>query len=147
MDVWSSGCEGRTDGSLAAGGAVHCGYLEETIGIDLEGGDELGLSTGHRRDTVELELSEQTVVFALRPFAFVSKQTLLVWCSKPRNRISYTGKVTVVWLSSTVVNVRLFMHGMVVLRGTTIPKTSPCMATPRESGATSSRRTCVFSEV
>jgi len=64
----------RTDGSLAARGAVHRGYLEETVSVDLEGGDELGLSTGHRRDTVELEFSEQTVILALRPFALISTQ-------------------------------------------------------------------------
>ena len=38
-------------------------------------------------------------------------------------------------MSSTVVKVRDLLVGMGVLRGTTTPKTSPCMATPRESGA------------
>ena len=36
---------------------------------------------------------------------------------------SYTGKVTVVWLSSTVVNTRVLFVGIGVLRGTTTPNT------------------------
>lgn len=61
--------------------------------------------------------------------------------------VTYTGKVTVVWLSSTVVNVLDFMVGIVVFLGTTTPKTSPCMATPRDNGATSNNKTWVFSFV
>lgn len=55
----------RTDRGLSPRCTVHGRYLEQTVGIDLEGGDKLSLSTGHRWDTVQLEFSEQTVVAAL----------------------------------------------------------------------------------
>ena len=62
----------HTDGSLATRCSVHGRHLEQTIGVNLKGGDELGLTLGHRWDAIELKLSEETVVFALRSFTFVS---------------------------------------------------------------------------
>jgi hypothetical protein len=61
----------RTDGSLSAGSTVHGRDLQQTVGINLKRGDKLGLATGHRRDTGELELSEQPVVPTLRTLALV----------------------------------------------------------------------------
>ena len=46
-----------TDRSLAAGCTILGRNLEKTVGIDLEGGNELGLATRHWRDTSELELA------------------------------------------------------------------------------------------
>lgn len=66
-----------TDGSLAAGSTVHGGHLEQTVGVDLEGGDELGLATGHGWDTVELELSEKSVVAALGSLSLVAIEKLM----------------------------------------------------------------------
>lgn len=64
---------GDADRRLAAGRAVHRGDLEQTVRVDLEGGDELGLATGHGRDTSELELAEQTVVAALGALTLVAE--------------------------------------------------------------------------
>lgn len=62
----------RTDLSPTARCAVLRSNLEKTVGINLEGGDKLGLSTGHGRDAVELELAEKTVVAALCALALVA---------------------------------------------------------------------------
>jgi hypothetical protein len=48
------------------------GDLEETIGVNLEGGDELSLATGHRRNASKFKFAEQTVVTALGTFTFVA---------------------------------------------------------------------------
>ena len=61
-----------TDLSLAARGTVLSSDLEETVGVDLEGGHELGLAAGHGRDAVELELAEQAVVAALCALTLVA---------------------------------------------------------------------------
>ena len=58
--------------SLAARGTILGGDLEETVGVELEGGDELGLTTGHRRNAVELELTEESVVAALCSLTLVA---------------------------------------------------------------------------
>lgn len=63
----------RTDLSLAARCTVLCSNLEETVRVDLEGGDELGLPTRHGRNSVELEFSKQAVVPALRAFTLVAR--------------------------------------------------------------------------
>lgn len=62
-----------TDGSLAAGCTILSGDLQQTIGINLEGGNELGLAPEHGWDTSELELSEQTIVAALCALTLVPK--------------------------------------------------------------------------
>lgn len=71
--AWNTGdkCT-RTDGSLAAGSTVHGRDLEETVGVNLKGGDELSLATGHGRDTSELKLSEKSVIPALSTLALVN---------------------------------------------------------------------------
>ena len=51
--------------------------LEETVGVNLEGGDELGLTAGHRWDAVELELAEETVVTALGTLTLIAAQITL----------------------------------------------------------------------
>jgi len=61
-----------TDRGLAAGSTVLSGDLEETVCVDLEGGDELGLAAGHRGNTSKLEFTEQTVVTALGTFTLVA---------------------------------------------------------------------------
>lgn len=53
------------DLSLSARCLVLGGNLEETVGVNLEGTDELGLSSGHRWDTGKLEFTEKSVVLAL----------------------------------------------------------------------------------
>ena len=63
---------GLTDLSLAAGSAVLSGDLEETVGIDLEGGDQLCLTARSREDASELELAEKTVVLALSAFTLIN---------------------------------------------------------------------------
>lgn len=45
--------------------------LTQTVGIDLEGTDELGLPSGHRGDTGKLELSQKPVVLASSPLSLV----------------------------------------------------------------------------
>mmetsp|Transcript_18895 Transcript_18895/g.49187 ORF Transcript_18895/g.49187 Transcript_18895/m.49187 type:complete len:552 (-) Transcript_18895:17-1672(-) len=50
---------------------------------------------------------------------------------------SYTGNSTVCWLFSVVVNIDVLMHGIAVLRGTTVAITPPCISMPSESGTTS----------
>ena len=67
---------GLTDLRLAAGCTVLSSDLEETIGINLEGGDKLGLSPGHGRDAGQLEFTEQTVVAALSALTLVATHTL-----------------------------------------------------------------------
>ena len=62
---------GDRDLSLAAGSTVLGGDLQETVGIDLEGGHELRLATGHGRNAVELELAQKTVVAALSALTLV----------------------------------------------------------------------------
>jgi hypothetical protein len=52
------------DLSLAARGLVLSGDLEETVGVNLEGAEKLGLATGHGGDARKLELAEQAVVLA-----------------------------------------------------------------------------------
>lgn len=72
----------HTDGSLAAGSTVHSGHLQKTVGIDLKGGNELSLATGHRWDTSELELAEETVVAALGTLTLVAKTEISVRTSR-----------------------------------------------------------------
>lgn len=72
--VWAR--KRHTDGSLAAGSTVHSGYLQKTVGIDLKGGNELSLATGHRWDTSELELAEETVVAALGTLTLVAGEEM-----------------------------------------------------------------------
>lgn len=67
------GIKQRTDLSLAARSTVLSGDLEETVGVDLKGGEELRLATGHRRNVRQLEFTEQTVVAALGTFTLVAK--------------------------------------------------------------------------
>lgn len=59
------------DLSLSARGSVHGGNLEETVGVDLESADELGLTSGHRGDTGELKLTQESVVLALSSLTLV----------------------------------------------------------------------------
>jgi hypothetical protein len=47
--------------------------LEKTVGIDLEGGNKLCLSTRHRRNTGKLELAKQAVITALSALTLVSE--------------------------------------------------------------------------
>lgn len=61
-----------TDRRFAAGCAVLCRHLQKTIGINFEGCHQLGLSTQHRRNTVELEFTEQTVIAALSALALIA---------------------------------------------------------------------------
>lgn len=139
-----------TNLSLAARCTILSSDLQQAVSVNLESGDQLGLSTGHGRDSVELELAKQAVVAALCALTLVAdrvgggiRMAVNLYAAG-----TYTGKVTVVWLSSTVVKTRDLLVGIGVLRGTTTPKMSPCMATPRERGATSSkRRSAVLSEV
>lgn len=63
-----------TDLSLATRGTVLSSDLQETVSIDLESGDELGLTTEHGRNTVELELAEKTVVAALSTLTLVDRE-------------------------------------------------------------------------
>ena len=65
------GIKQLTDLSLAARSTVLGSDLQETVSIDLEGGNELGLATGHGGNTVELELAEETVVTALSTLTLV----------------------------------------------------------------------------
>jgi hypothetical protein len=58
--------------SLSARGLVLGGDLQQTVGIDLEGTDELGLSTGHGRDSGKLELSQKPVVLTSGPLSLVN---------------------------------------------------------------------------
>ena len=137
-----------TDLGLAARCAILSGNLQETVCINLKGSNELGLSTGHRRNAIELEFTKQTVVTALSPLTLVPLIQEMSYLRHTNEKGTHTGNVTVVWLSSTVVNVRDLLVGMGVFRGTTTPKISPCMATPNERGATSRRRrSAVLSEV
>ena len=83
-----------TDLSLAARGTVLSSDFQETVSIDLEGGDQLGLAAWHGGDTVELEFTEQAVVTALCTLAFVPAESQ---CQKIEKKFkAYTGKVTVV---------------------------------------------------
>ena len=59
------------DVGLSAGSAVLGGDLQQTVGVDLEGTDELGLSSGHGWDTGKLEFTEQSVVLALGSLTLV----------------------------------------------------------------------------
>lgn len=74
----------RTDGCLAAGSTIHGGNLQETVGIDLKGGNELSLATGHGRNTSELELAEQTIVTALGAFSLITSDEVSMRISSPR---------------------------------------------------------------
>ena len=62
---------GDGDVSLAAGDLLLGRNLEETVGVNLKGGEELSLATGLGRDTGELELAEKTVVLALGSLTLV----------------------------------------------------------------------------
>jgi hypothetical protein len=129
-----------TDRCFAAGCTVLGGHLQETIGVDFEGRNKLSLTTKHRWNAGEFKFAEQTIVAALRAFTLIPERlTNESSAVNLQRRRPYTGNVTVVWLSSTVVKVRDLFVGMGVFRGTTTPNTSPCMATPRERGATSRR--------
>lgn len=68
---WMAGKRRRTDGSLAARGTVLGRDLQQTVGINLEGGDKLSLATGHGGNTSELEFTEEPVVAALGTFTLV----------------------------------------------------------------------------
>ena len=63
---------GLTDLCLAARGTVLSGDLQQTVGINLKGGNKLRLPPRHGRNTVELELAEQTVVAALCTLTLVA---------------------------------------------------------------------------
>jgi len=65
---------GDANGSFAAGGAVLSSDLQETVGIDLKGGDKLGLTTGHGRNAIKFELAKETVVAALSTLALVNRE-------------------------------------------------------------------------
>ena len=62
-----------TDRSLAARCTILSRNLEKTVGIDLEGGNQLGLATRHWWNTSELELAEKTVVAALSALSFITR--------------------------------------------------------------------------
>lgn len=62
-----------TNLSLTAGSTILRGNLEETVGVNLEGGNELGLATGHGGNAVELELAKESVIPALCTLSFVPK--------------------------------------------------------------------------
>jgi hypothetical protein len=47
-------------------------YLQETVGVDFEGGDQLGLTAEHWRNAVKLEFAEQAVVAALSTLTLVA---------------------------------------------------------------------------
>lgn len=55
---------GDRDVGTSTRGLVESGNLEETVRVNLEGTDELGLSTGLGGDARELELSEEPVLLA-----------------------------------------------------------------------------------
>lgn len=65
------------DGDLGglARGLVLGRNLKETVGVNLEGTEELGLATGHRGDARELELAEETVVLALGALTLVDGES------------------------------------------------------------------------
>jgi len=63
--------DGPTDGCFATRGSVLSRDLQQTIGIDFKGRDQLSLTTQHRGDTSKLKLSKQTVVAALGAFTLV----------------------------------------------------------------------------
>jgi len=46
--------------------------LTQTVGVDLEGTDKLGLASGHRGDSGKLELSQKPVVLAGSPLSLVN---------------------------------------------------------------------------
>jgi len=56
---------------LTAGSTVLGRDLEETVGVNLESTNKLGLSTGHGWDTRELEFTEKSVVLALGSLTLV----------------------------------------------------------------------------
>lgn len=62
------------DLSLSARGTVLSRDLEETVGVNLESANELGLASGHRGDTRELELSKKSVVLALGSLTLVDRE-------------------------------------------------------------------------
>ena len=55
---------GDGDVGTSTRGLVESGNLEETVGVNLEGTDELGLSSGLRGDAGKLEFSEEPVLLA-----------------------------------------------------------------------------------
>ena len=55
---------GDGDVGTSTRGLVESGNLEETVGVNLEGTDELGLSSGLRGDAGKLEFSEKPVLLA-----------------------------------------------------------------------------------
>ena len=68
---WKERGQPLTDGGFAAGGAVLRRDLEEAVCVDLECCDELRLAPRHRRDAIQLELTEQAVVAALGALALI----------------------------------------------------------------------------
>ena len=79
-----------TDLSLAARSTVLSGDLEETVGVNLECGDKLGLATGHGGNTGELELAEESVVPALSTLTLVPvwrvRKHRNIWCKGLRTQ-------------------------------------------------------------
>lgn len=62
------------DLSLSARGTILSRDLEETVGVNLESANELGLASGHRGDTRKLELSKESVVLALGSLTLVDRE-------------------------------------------------------------------------
>lgn len=62
------------DLSLSARGTVLSRDLEETVSVNLEGTNKLGLASGHRGDTRKLELSKKSVVLALGSLTLVDRE-------------------------------------------------------------------------
>ena len=60
-----------SDLGLSAGCSVLGGDLQQTVGVNLEGADKLGLTSGHGGNTGKFEFTQKPVVLALGSFTFV----------------------------------------------------------------------------
>lgn len=65
-----------TNGCFTARSTILSGNFQKTVCVHLKSGDQLGLSTGHWRNTSKLKLSKKTVVTALSTFTLIADESL-----------------------------------------------------------------------
>jgi hypothetical protein len=74
-----------TDGCFTARSTILSRDFQKTVCVHLESGDQLGLSTGHWRNTSKLKLSKKTVVTALSTFTLVADESLAMSIKNSRD--------------------------------------------------------------
>ena len=117
------GTRGNGDVLLFTCTKILCGYIYDTVCINIEGNLNLRNTSSCRKDAIQTEL----VPRVLLSFANC-RSPCTTWIS------------TAVWLSAAVEKIWLFLVGIVVFLSISLVATPPMVSMDRDSGVTSRRR-------